>query len=195
MPIIRGFTDEKTHLRQTFNELKPDAVAISISAGEYAGIKDADENKEFDNEPSSYDEIYMNGLRNFGEVKAPPPCWFEINRLCKEDNIPIRPIDMSEEEFTDAYCNLVSTIDLLKYSFKIKRLRKTKLKAKSAEEFVTKLDNITNSIKGFHKLETKREVHIVKKLQELGDEYGNILAIVEYERARGVYEKFKNNQK
>lgn len=195
MPIIRGFTDEKTHLRQVYTEVKPDAVAISISPEEHAGVKVNDESKKLDDDLSSYDEIYISGLRSFGEVKAPPPCWFEIGELCKENNTPLYPIDMDEKEFTDVYCDTVSTVDLLKYSFKIKRLRKTKFKAKTTEDFVIELDGIIDSIEGFHKLETKRGEYMVKKLQELSNKCNNILAVIDYERAKDVYERLKNNQK
>ncbi len=192
--VIKGLVDEEEKVRKVYHEMMPDAVAVSISVDELKGLKDFLEQR-YDVPLSNYEEeIYVRELKKYGEVRKPPPCFEMVLKLCQKDNVPILPIDMDEERFSSAYCKYITSFQLIRNSFRRKRLNKKKFHASSAESFIKEWDLVINGIKGFKMLEEERERYMAQKLSELTKKYKKILALIELERLNGVKKRLMGCQ-
>lgn len=194
MGVIKGLVDEEEKVGKAYHDMMPDAVAISISIDELKGLEDFLKDR-YDVPLSNYEEeIYVRELKKFGEVRKPPPCFEIALKLCQKDKLPILPIDMNEERFSNAYCKYVTYFQLIQKSFRSKRLNKKKFHASNAEIFVKEWDLIINGIKGLKMLEEEREGYMAQKLSELTEKYKKILALIELERIEGVEKRLIGGQ-
>lgn len=184
--VINGLTSEDAIVRRAYNKVKPDVVAMQISEAELDGLRQITEGEEFDYFMSNYEQIYAKKLADFGEVKVPPPCYESAMKLCLRDRIPAEAIDMDDLYYADVFCENVTTRDLIRHSLRVKKLRRKKFKAETAEEFVLAWDKEINKLKGFRNLETAREKYMARELLRLSKKYDRILCIMELQRAEGV---------
>lgn len=184
--VVKGLLRDRETVRAEYTRIKPESVSISISKEELEGLKHFIVGEELDLTLTNYEEIYARQLKNYGKIEMPPPCYQEALRLCHENKTPIIPIDLNEEEFTDAYCAYITGYQLFRHSIRASLLKRKKFKAKTAEEFVLEWDAAVNNLAGFKKLEHKREEYMSENLQNLAKRYKKILAIIELERMQGV---------
>lgn len=187
--IIIGLTSESAKVKKAYNNIKPDIVALQTSKEELEGLRDVLEGEKCEYFLSNYEEIYARKLALFGEVKVPPPCYETALKLCLENDTPIAAIDMGDMYYADVFCENISGWDLIRHSLRVKRLRKKRFKAKTAEEFVLEWDREINKLKGFRNLESKREEHMARELLRLAKEHNRILCVIEMQKAEGVCQK------
>lgn len=192
LPVIRGLVSEESKVEEAFNEWGPDSVALSISREEVdtlrrLGRKDA-ELETFE------EEIYVGNLEKFGEVKKPPPCFTKALELCIDSQIDCVGVDMTEDEYTDAYCHFVTAMEMMRESWFKRRIHSKTLNAKSPEEFVIRFDEAVNKTRGHRDLEREREKVIAHRLLMLARERKKILAVVELERTAGVLSALKKKR-
>jgi hypothetical protein len=193
--IINGLTSEISKIRKVYNKIKPDIVGIQASEEELNGLRKVVEGEKLEYFLSNYEEIYARKLATFGEVKIPPPCYEEAMKLCLENDTPIAALDMDDMLFADVFCENISGWQLYRHSLRVRRLRRKRFKAKTAEEFVFEWDKEINKLKGFRNLETKREEHMAKELGRLAEEHDRILCIVEMQRAEGICKRVIEEEK
>lgn len=193
--IINGLTSEIVKVKKVYNKIKPDIVAMQASEEELEGLKKVIEGEECEYYLSNYEEIYARRLASFGEVKVPPPCYETALKLCLEHNTPVAALDMDDMLFADMFCENVSGLDLFRHSFRVKRLKRKRFKAKTAEEFVLEWDREINKLKGFRNLESRREEHMAKGILRLAKEHDSILCILEMQRAEGVSQRVIEGKK
>ncbi|MFP4169514.1 MAG: hypothetical protein ACLFUV_00585 [Methanomassiliicoccales archaeon] len=184
LPCIKGLVSEGERVQEAVEHLDPEVLAISISREELSGLRELEE--DFEYEMSDIEQSYADGLSEFGEVSLPPPCYTSALEAAEEFGIPIIPIDMNEELYSATYCVTVGTADLIKESFLSKRVEKVRFDLSSPGEFVVDWDRRINRSKGFSSLQAKREEHMAKVLRRMSKRYRNILAVVEMERAEGL---------
>jgi hypothetical protein len=187
--IIIGLTSERAKVSKVYNKVKPDVMALQISEEELEGLRSVVNGEEYDYFLSNYEEIYARKLASFGEVKVPPPCYERALKLSVDNGIPIIPIDMDDVYYADVFCESISGWDLIRHSLRVKRLRKKRFKAKTAEEFIFEWNREINKLKGFRNLESKREEHMARELLRLSKKHDRILCIMEMQRAEGVGQK------
>lgn len=186
--VIKGLEKESEKVREGFKKHKPEFLAISLSKEDLSALKSFS-GKVGNAEPSNYEEVvYIRELKKFGKVKKPPPCYLTAVELAKESNVPCTAIDMSDEEYTDAFCRNVSTLDLYRHSWGAKKFIKKKFSASTPEEFVAGFDKAATSLKGYKMLEEEREKYMAERLLKLSKKWKSILAVVELERAEAVRE-------
>lgn len=192
LPVVKGLESEADSVSKAFLEVKPDAVAVSISAGELEGLRKKEDYDKY--EPSELEIVYAENLATFGKVVLPPPCFVKVLELCDNDRVPIIAIDMDEENFSDTFCDSVGGIDLLRESFFAKKAWKKKFDLSSPQSFVVDWDRRVNRAKGFRELERAREEHMAEALTNATRTYRKILAIVDYERTEGVVDSLELRQ-
>ncbi len=188
LKVIKGLSSEREDVKRRFYECKPDAVALSISKEELAGLRALIEGSEHSVALSPYEEVYARRLAAFGEVRVPPPAYEEAMLLAIQQGIPTHAIDMDEEAYTSAFCSHISGLALFWHSLCFRRIKKKRFKAHSPEEFVEMWDRYINRLKGFRNLERAREEHMAKELIKFSGHYNSILAVIEWERGKGVME-------
>ncbi len=187
LPVIKGLVSETENVRQAFDYVKPDVVAISISKEELEGLRNLP--NDYEPELSRYEEIYANGLQRFGEVSVPPPCYVAALELADHKGIPLVPVDMDERSYTELYVLAVSGGTLFRHSTRTWILKRRKFSTESAEEFVLSWDKTVNGLGGFRRIEETRAETISRGILDIcSDGHKHILAVVELERAREVLE-------
>jgi hypothetical protein len=102
---------------------------------------------------------------------------------------------MDDDAFTDAFCENISTSQLMRHSLRVKKLRRKRFKADNAEDFVFEWDKEINKLKGFRTVEGKREIHMAGELSELARDHKRILGLIELQRASGVYRELLDLKK
>jgi pheromone shutdown protein TraB len=191
VPVIRGLLSEGDRVRAALMEATPQAIAVSISKEELAGLKNMDEDLEYD--MSEVETLYSDVLSGFGEVALPPPCFSVALEMSKELDLPILPIDMNEELYSATYCTLVGTVDLIRESLFMKKLRKKLMRCKTPDEFVITWDSLINRSKGFSLLAAEREEHMAGVLKRMSRKYSEVVTFIERERVDGVLSHLKGN--
>jgi pheromone shutdown protein TraB len=194
LPTIKGLTEERKTVREAFHKKNPDAIAVHISREELEGLISVVEGDTEEVSLSHYEEIYARHLAKYGKVQVPPPSLLEAVELGIENNIPIEPLDMNDDAYTDAFCEDISALQLIRHSLRLNRMRKKRFKATTAQEFVIEWDKNITKLKGFRRLEGKREVHMAARLRALTKKYNNILAVLEFERAEGILQRLRDHK-
>lgn len=187
---IKGLKSEEEEIRKAYERAKPNVLAIAVSDEELKGLKSIANGKKHEYFLSNYEEIYERKLASYvdknDKVVVPPPSFLETCRLSKENNVLITAIDMNEEEYAKAYCENISTLELIRHSTRIKKLKKKRFKAANPREFVKEWDKTITKLKGFKILEERRERYMAEKLISLAKNYSKILAVIDMERVDGV---------
>lgn len=186
LSVIKGLKSEADRVKDAFDRVRPDKVAISLSREEVDGLRNMPD--DFEPELSRYDEIYVEGLERFGEVAAPPPCYVATVELADHLKIPLVPVDLDEDSFSELYCAAVSGSALFRHSTRTWLLKRRRFGSDTAEEYVLKWDHAVNNMEGMRLIERKRAETIAKGIAGLASAGGTLLAVVELERAAEVKE-------
>ena len=182
--VIKGLKSETEKVRKAFEESKPDKVAISLSKEEVEGLKNIPD--DYEPELSRYDQIYAEGLGRFGEVAAPPPCYVATLELAEHEGIPLIPVDLDEQAYTDLYCAVVPGTALFRHSTRTWLLKRRIFSDDGPEQFVIAWDKAVNNMEGFRLIESKRAEAMAKGIREACQKSQSILAVIELERASDV---------
>ena len=184
LPVVKGLVSEGDTVAKAFEELTPDVIAVSISKEELTGLRNREDYDKY--EPSDLEIIYQAFLERFGEVQIPPPAFVRALELSDRGGVPIVPLDMNDEVYTEAYCEHVRTRDMIKESFFARRATGKKYDLSTPHAFARSWDLRVNKPRGFRELELAREQHMAAALRNLTRNYRNVLAVVECERSDGV---------
>lgn len=186
LPVIKGLTSEATRVREAFDTIKPDKVAISLSKEEVEGLKAMP--RDYVPELSRYEEIYAQGLGRFGEVAAPPPCYVAAVELADHVGLSLVPVDLDERSYTELYCAAVSGSALFRHSTRTWLLKLRRFGATTPEEFVLAWDRAVNGLQAFRTIEAKRAKTMADGVLSATKGCRSLLAVIELERADEVAE-------
>ena len=190
---VRGLVSEGERVEELIQKEMLDVVGLAISKEGLTALREHLEHNETNDAPldNLEEEVYVAGLEAFGEVRKPPPCFSRAVKIAKKNNIRIEPLDMDDEQYTNAFCRNISTLEMMSQGHCGRRMARHTFTAATPEEFVMEFDSIANRSKGFRGLEKEREEHMAMKISELAGKYDDVLAIVELERLAGVSNALK----
>ena len=183
---IKGLKSEETNVKAAFEKAEPLVIGLHIHRGEIKGLGAAAEGKIKEMGLSHSEEIYASNLSKYGEVQVPPPSLVAAYRIAKKHDIPLRPLDMSDDDFADAYTKNISTFQLIRHSLNIKKLKKRKFYCADARAFIMEWDRAINKYKGYRVLEIIRERKMAENIKRLAKRYDRVFAVLEIERLDGV---------
>lgn len=192
LSVIKGLKSETEKVRKAFEETKPDVVAISLSREEVEGLKNIPD--DYEPELSRYEEIYAEGLGRFGEVAAPPPCYVAAAELAQHEGIPLVPVDMDEQSYSDLYCAVVPGTALFRHSTRTWLLKRRTFSDDSPEKFVLAWDKAVNNMEGFRLIEHKRAQAMAKGIRKACQGSQSVLAVIELERVSDVLGILRNGE-
>ncbi|MEW5937709.1 MAG: hypothetical protein AB1665_07820 [Candidatus Thermoplasmatota archaeon] len=184
LPVIRGLVSEGARVETQMRSLQPSMVMLSVSPEELYALRHWE--GEECSHASSEEEIYAEGLKEFGAVAKPPPAFLQAVRLSKTLGYTVKALDMPEEEFTEMYCAVVSSLDLLRMSLRRSRLARARFDLSSPDAFVLDLDRRIHRVRGLRRVDEERERYMAARCKELISDVPLGLALVELERAEGV---------
>ena len=183
---VQGLVKERLKVRTAFEDIKPDVVALPISDEMLEGLEAVVNGEVREVATNSIDDLFAEHLKRFGEVQLPPPSLVEAYRLAKESGAEIVTLDMSEEDYAEAYVKNVSGYHFWKRIWNLSKLSKKTFAADTPEEFVVAWDAYVSRLKGYKNLEQHREGYMAKRALKLLRKNERSLVLVEYERMEGV---------
>jgi len=182
--VVKGLVSEKAKVRDAILSLDPDVVGLSISAEELEALKVKEDYSKY--EMSTLEEVYAVYLESFGPVELPTPAYVEAMELCAEKHIELVALDLSDAEYTEAYCENIGAMEIVRESFFSRSISRKRFNISSPEQFALDWDRKVNRAKGFRELEERREAHMAEELNVLAKAHKKVLAVIEIERADGV---------
>ena len=185
-PTVKGLERERKPVREAILWARPEVVALPVSAEGLRGLRAIWKGKEPEFFLSHYEEIYAVKLARYGKVCVPPPSFTEAYSVASGEGIPLRAIDLDEEQFSDAFVQSISTSNLIYHSLRWRWLKRKRFNQPTAREFAVAWDRAINSLKGFRNLEHRREEHMARELARLCARHKKALAVIELERMEGI---------
>lgn len=183
LPIVRGLSAYGEAVRKAFGNY--DRYAVSLSAEEIMGVRNrADLIDEY--EPGELEAVFAKRLSYFGDVTVPAPAWCELVDLCDADSVTLSALDMPDSEYTELYCQSVSSMEFVKEHRLAKKGMRKKFDMSSPESFTKEWDDHINTVRGFRELCGLRERYISIRLSEISKGGGRILAVIDCERVANI---------
>jgi hypothetical protein len=180
---VKGLSSEEERFKRSYTTVAPDAVALPVSPSGLHALR------EYHGEPISMttpERIYAKHLSMFGEVRIPHPVYLKCLEYAGEDMIPVYPLDMDEETYSECYTRFITGLEMIFSSMREKRLEHRIFKSKDPFEFAVEWDSAINSSKGYRQLEASREVFMADRLITILEKHHVVLAVVEHERLNGI---------
>ena len=184
--VLKGLVSETPKVEKAIAEFKPDAIGVSVSKEQLEAMRAHAPGSSYD--LSELEHVYKTFMESFGEVRLPSPAYVEALYASVDLDIALIPIDMNDEVYTEVFCRSVGGVDLVREGFFARSISRKKFDLSSPERFALDWDKKVNRSKGFKQLEKQREEHMANTLRRMCKKYKAILAIVEFERAQGVFD-------
>lgn len=185
IPIIKGLVSEKQKVVDALSSKNYETAGVCWGIEEIEAVRRRAEITG-DNETNDLDIVYLYKLKTFGDVDMPDPSFtYIVDEFSKKD-VAVIPLDMSDDEFAEAYCNEVSTLDFLKENKIIRKAMKKEFSTSSPEEFITEWDALINEVKGYRKMNLVKERFVASQIRDIAKYRRNALVLVDYERFEGI---------
>lgn len=185
IPIIKGLVSEREKVVEALSKKEYETAGVSWGIEEIEAVRKREEITG-DNETNDIDIIYLYKLKVFGEVDMPDPAFTYVVDEFSKKGISVIPLDMADQEFAEAYCNEVSTLDFLRENKIVKKMMKKEFTTSSPEEFMTEWDSLINEVKGYRKMNKLKEEFVAGQIKDLAKYRKSALVLVEYERCDGI---------
>lgn len=185
LPVVRGLSSYGDSVTKAFGNY--DRYSISLSQEEIIGVRNRKEIMD-EYEPGDLESVFAHRLSVFGKVSVPAPAWCNIVDLCDDSSKEIIPLDMSDEQYTEIYCETVSPLEYVGEHRIARKGMKRKFDMTTPETFSIEWDAYVNKKKGFRELNNIRERYISLRLSELSKEGGSLLAVIDCERTKNIVE-------
>jgi len=188
--VVQGLVEEAARVRSAFEEVRPAAVGLGVSAESVAGLSryqsPADPGEHFDDLPDA-EFAYASRLNEHSEVALPPPDLREAVRLAKEAGVPVHGLDLTEEQYEDVFTREVGALALLRYGRIQRQLARKPPRASDARAFALAWDAEVRRVKGIARVEERREFRIAEGARALARQVGGaVLLVVDAPREAGV---------
>ena len=185
IPIVKGLVSEKEKVIKALSEKDYETAAVSWGIEEIEAVRRRNEITG-DNETNDLDVVYLYKLKTFGDVDMPDPSFtYVVDEFSKKD-VAVIPLDMSDDEFAEAYCREVSTLDFLKENKIVKKAMKREFTTSSPEDFIREWDALINEVKGYRKMNLVKERFIADQIKDVANYRKNVLVLIDYERYEGT---------
>ena len=181
IPIIKGLVSEKEKVIDALSKNEYETAGVSWGIEEIEAVRRRNEITG-DNETNDIDVVYLYKLKSFGDVDMPDPAFTYVVDEFSKKGISVIPLDMSDDEFAEAYCEKVSTWDFLKENKIVSKAMKREFTKSSPEEFIMEWDSLINEIKGYRKMNALKEEFIAEQILDVTKYRKNALILVDYER-------------
>lgn len=187
---VLGLASDEGLARSAFLNARPDEVLLGVPYEDLDAIR-ATSGKESTSEFETLDldDEYLRRLREYGEVRTPPPDLYALFALAREQKIPVRAIDLADEAYTEAYTKNIGMLEVLRSNRSQRKLPRLRIDAKTAEEFALGWDDAVFPTKGLQKLQALREEEMAGCIDKTLP--ARILALVPIPRMTGVVRRLQ----
>ena len=185
IPIIKGLVSEKEKVVDALSKNDYETAGVSWGIEEIEAVRRRDEITG-DNETNDIDVVYLYKLKSFGDVDMPDPAFTYVVDEFSKKGISVIPLDMSDDEFAEAYCREVSTWDFLKENKIVSKAMKREFASSSPEDFIMEWDSLINEVKGYRKMNALKEEFVAKQILDITKYRKSALILVDYERSERI---------
>lgn len=185
IPIIKGLVSEKEKVVEALSKNEYETAGVSWGIEEIEAVRKRAEITG-DNETNDIDVVYLYKLKSFGDVDMPDPAFTYVVDEFSKKGVSVIPLDMSDDEFAEAYCREVSTWDFLKENKIVAKAMKREFTTSSPEDFIMEWDSLINEIKGYRKMNALKEEFIAQQILDITKYRKNALILVDYERSERI---------
>ena len=185
IPIIKGLVSETEKVKDALSMKDYETAGVSWGIEEIEAVRRRNEITG-DNETNDLDVVYLYKLKTFGDVGMPDPAFTYAVDHFSEKDVSVIPLDMSDDEFAEAYCREVSTLDFLKENRIVSKAMKREFDTSSPEAFIMEWDSLINEIKGYRKMNALKEEFIAQQILDITKYRKSALVLVDYERSERI---------
>lgn len=186
---ITGLKSDAELVRQALEEGGASRLLLGVPFEDLDSIRaTSGKESETDFEKAALDDEYLEGLRRFGPVEAPPPDLYVAYRFAEGAKIPVEAIDLGDEAYTEAYTKNVGFFEVMRSNRRQRRLSAQRVEASTGEAFAQAWDEQLNPTKGLRRVQLAREEAMARAI--MGAPAGaGVVALVPLVRARGIVER------
>jgi len=184
LPVVKGLVSEYDRVKTAAGS-GYDTFAVSLGKEDIIAVGLREELKE-DQDLEDIDIVYLHYLGKFGDTDIPSPAFSALVDICNDLSVPVLPLDMDEESYSNVYCSIIKTLELLREGRLARKAMKKKFDMTSAETFAVSWDKWVNDTKGFRELTRLREKYMANRIRLLSKDSKRMLAVVETERINGI---------
>lgn len=188
LPIVKGLaSDGEKVVLALRNEY--DSVGVALGPEDIIAFAKRDEIMGDEGpEITDLETVYSHFLMKFGKIDFPTPAYSALVDECGRCSIPLIPLDMDDETYSDVYCDTITTMELLKETRLAKKALKKGFSSLTPEDFAVEWDDYINRIRGFQILSGEREGFIADSIRRAARKKNSMLAVIEIERVEGIVE-------
>ncbi len=183
--VINGLVSEIEIVKEALERHKPGALGVALSASEVDGVRIWNRDSSAKPDYTEFDAFYTREMSKYGEIKLPSPPFSYTIGVSDAAGIPLSPLDIDDDEYSELYLKNVSPVSLFFSSLLNRRSRKKSVGG-TVEEAVCTIDRLAMRPKGLAAVERERERHIAENIRSQCKEYSPFFAVIAYERAGGV---------
>ncbi|MCI4350115.1 MAG: hypothetical protein L3K15_01175 [Thermoplasmata archaeon] len=185
---VRGMATDAVAAVAELDRFRPSVVGVGLSSDELTGLTDYFVGT--DSEPvvplTSTEAAEIRGLAQFGEVRVPHPTFVAAIEWARRANVPVEPLDPSDDTLADQFTEHVSYLELVRRTVRERGMLRHPPEAKNADEFVVAWDRRLTPGAGSARLAAARERVIAESLRRLTEGGRRTVGIVDRERLPGV---------
>ena len=184
LPVVRGLVSEYGKVKNAVSA-GYDTFAVSLGKEDILAVGLRAELEE-DQDLEDIDLVYLHHLENFGDTDVPAPAFSALIDTCNDISKPVAPLDMDEESFSKVYCDIITTLELLREGRLAKKAFRRRFDMSSPEAFAISWDAFVNNSKGFRELASLREKYMANRIKLIARNSERMLAVIETERIKGI---------
>ncbi len=185
---VRGLSSEARALGPALDSFAPEAVGLGISPEElralveYFVLPDAEPLV-----PLTATEVNeVRGLLRFGEVQVPNPSNVESLRWGRARQVPVAPLDPSEEQSAELFSEHIGYVELVRRTVRERRIGRHPPTPASPDAFALLWDGTVGKGKGSRRLAAARDEHLAREVARLTQGRSRVAVVVDRERFDGV---------
>ncbi len=190
LPVVNGLASGAGKVREAYGGYEAYGASLGIE-----GLESLRRRAEIDMNDivvSELDIIYSKKMSEFGDVIVPSPAFCEIVDLCTADGISVIPLDMNDYDYDTAYMECIKATEFTSEHRLAKRGMRKKMPAETPEELAVMWDRHVSSVKGYDRLNRRREEHMAKEIRDTARYRSSLLAVIEVERVEGIVSLLKD---
>lgn len=185
--IINGLTREIEIVKQSMDRHRPQALGVCVPAEHIESIRKWNRDETGTPDYTEFDALYLREMSKYGEIKLPSPSISYAIAVSDASGLPLYPLDINDDEYSELYMKHVSPVSLFISSL-LKRSSRKKQIGGTVEEAVCAIDRLEMRPRSLATVEKEREKHIAASIRERSRDHSPFLAVIGYERVLGVLE-------
>ncbi len=185
---VRGLVSEALEIGPALDAFAPEVVGLGVSPEELKALVEYFVLPEGEPlVPLTTNEVNeVRGLSRFGEVQVPNPTNVETLRWGRARQIPVAPLDPSEERSAELFSEHIGYVELVRRTVRERRLSRSPPAPSSADVFAVQWDRTVGKGRGSRRLAAARDAYLAQEVARLTRGRGRVAVVVERERFDGV---------